>query len=115
MKGNIRLTVDERGSFILIKIHGELSERTATQFKNRALAEIDEHGHKHMVVDCSECDYMNSVGIGVLSMIGKKLQDIGGRLGLIDPSDAVRDVLSVTSNDPFIKEYKSLDEAAEDA
>jgi anti-anti-sigma factor len=114
MKDKIEIEMDDRGSFLLIKIKGELSERTSTYFKNKVLSEIDEHGHLHMVVDCSDCEYINSVGIGILSLIAKRLMDLGGKLGMINPSDAVKDILAISSDFLIIKEYKSLEDAAED-
>ena len=113
MKQKIQIESDDKGSFLLLRIKGELSERTTTYFKQKVLAEIDERGHKNIVIDCSDCDYINSVGIGSLSAIAKKLNDIGGTMGILKPNPQIRDVLNVAS-EAIVREYRSVEDAAED-
>lgn len=111
MKDKIKIISDDRGSFLLLKLQGELSERTAVYFKQKVLAEIGEQGHKNILIDCTDCDYINSVGIGSLSAIAKKLADIGGTLGILKPNEQIRDVLNVAS-EAIVREYRSVEEAA---
>ena len=115
MTGKIKMETEDCGSFLLLKVEGELSERTASAFKKTATSEIDEHGHTHMVIDFSACSYVNSTGIAALNVLAKKLINLGGKLGAVNPSDAIRDVMAATSDDTgLIREYKNLEEAAED-
>ena len=115
MNSKLTMESEDCGSFLLLKVEGELSERTAPAFKKSAQSEIAEHGHTHLVIDLADCSYVNSTAIAALHMVGKKLQNLGGKLGVINPSDAVRDVLLITSDDnSLIKEYKDLEEAASD-
>ncbi|OGJ87894.1 MAG: hypothetical protein A2268_00855 [Candidatus Raymondbacteria bacterium RifOxyA12_full_50_37] len=114
MKERIHIEVDNRGSFLLISVTGELSERTAVHFKKTSFSEIKEHGCSHMVIDFSKTDYIDSSGIGLLSALAVKLGELGGKLGVLSPSEAVRDVLAISFDRSNIREYKSLDEAAED-
>mgnify|MGYP001471996261 CR=1 FL=1 len=113
MKEKIQIVSDDRGSFLHLKLKGELSERTAVYFKQKVLAEISEHGHKNILIDCTDCDYINSVGIGSLSAVAKKLSDIGGSLGILKPNEQIRDVLNVSS-EAIVREYRSVEEAADD-
>ncbi|MFH0922216.1 MAG: STAS domain-containing protein [Fibrobacterota bacterium] len=115
MSDKLQLETEEYGSFLLVRAAGELSERTTARFKNTLLAEIQDHGHTHMVIDFSACEYVNSSGVGILNLIAKKLMNLGGRLALINPSDSVRDILATsTDEDALIKEYTNLEEAASD-
>jgi anti-anti-sigma factor len=113
MKQKIQILSDDKGSFLLLRIKGELSERTAVYFKQKVTSEIEEKGHKNIVIDCSDCDYINSVGIGSLSAVAKKLSDIGGTLGILKPNPQIRDVLNVAS-EAIVREYPSVEAAAED-
>jgi len=115
MTGKIKMETEDCGSFLLLKIEGELSERTVAAFKKTAHAEIEEHGHTHLVLDFSACTYVNSTGIAALNVLSKKLVNLGGKLGAVNPNDSVRDVITTTSDDAgLLREYKDLEEAAED-
>ena len=96
MKERISIEMDDLGSFLLIKVAGELSERTSMHFKKTAFSEIKEHGHSHMVIDFSKTEYVDSSGIGLLSALASRLNGLSGRLGIINPSDAIRDVLNIS-------------------
>ncbi|OGS37442.1 MAG: hypothetical protein A2293_10940 [Elusimicrobia bacterium RIFOXYB2_FULL_49_7] len=113
MKDKIQIISDDRSSFLLLKVKGELSERTVGYFKQKVQSEIEGRGHKNIVIDCSDCDYINSVGVGSLSGIAKKLADIGGNLGILNPNEQIRDVLGLTS-EATVHEYRTLEEAAQD-
>jgi stage II sporulation protein AA (anti-sigma F factor antagonist) len=115
MSSKITVETEDRGSFLLLKIEGELSERTVSAFKKTASAEIEERGHTHMVLDFAECSYVNSTGIAALHVLGKKLTNLGGKLGVINPNDSVREVISTVPDDgSLFREYKDLEEAAAD-
>jgi len=115
LNDKLQLESEECGSFLLVRASGELSERTTARFKATLLAEIQDHGHTHMIVDFSGCTYVNSSGVGILNLIAKKLLNLGGRLGVVNPNDAVRDILATSSDtDALIREYKDLEEAAAD-
>jgi len=115
MSDRIHITTDDRGSFLLMSLEGELSERTTPSFKKMLAEEVSEHGHSHVVVDFANCSYINSTGLGVLHQYGKKLMNLGGRLGAVNLNDSIRDVIDTVADDTgLIREYKSLEEAAED-
>ena len=113
MREKIEIISDDRGSFLLLRLKGELSERTANYFKQKVQAEITEHGHTNIVIDCTDCDYINSVGIGSLTAVAKKLTDIGGSLGVLKPNEQIRDILNLAS-EAVIREFRTLEDAAED-
>lgn len=115
MSDKLKMETEDCGSFLLLKVEGELSERTLVAFKKTASSEIDEHGHNHMVIDFTDCTYVNSTGIAALNALSKKLVNLGGKLGVVNPSDAIRDVIATTSDDSgLLREYKDIEEAAED-
>ncbi len=115
MASKLTLETEDCGSFVLVKVDGELSERTLNTFKKTAASEIDDHGHTHMVIDFSSCSYVNSTGVAAINVLAKKLVNLGGKLGVISASDAVRDVITTTMDDTgLLREYKDLDEAADD-
>jgi anti-anti-sigma factor len=115
MSDKLQIESEEYGSFLLVRAIGELSERTTARFKTTLLAEIQDHGHTHMVIDFSECVYVNSSGVGILNAIAKKLMNLGGRLGVINPNDSIRDILATSADsESLIREYADLEEAAGD-
>lgn len=111
----IKLNTEDCGSFLLLKLEGELSERTSPHFKKMLSEEVTEHGHTHVVIDFAECSYINSTGLGILHQYGKKLLNLGGRLGAINLNESIRDIIDTVADDSgLIKEYSSLDDAADD-
>lgn len=115
MSERIHISTEDCGSFLLMNLEGELSERTTPTFKKMLSEEVQDHGHSHVVLDFAKCSYINSTGLGVLHQYGKKLMNLGGRLGAVNLNESIRDVIDTVSDDTgLIREYKTLDEAAED-
>lgn len=115
MSDRLTMETEDRGSFLLLKLTGELSERTSVSFRKNVASETEEHGHTHIVVDLADCSYINSTGIAALNQLAKKLTNLGGKLGVVNPGDAVRDVITTVTDDTgLIREYADLEQAAAD-
>jgi anti-anti-sigma factor len=56
-----------------------------------------------IAIDLSEVDFLSSAGLRVLLAAAKTAQAKGGKVVLISPNPAVREVLEVTGFDKFIQ------------
>jgi anti-anti-sigma factor len=85
---------DERGYFITAR--GNIRANLCFPLREGLLARLDkDRGPPAVFADLSQCDYMDSTFIGLMVAIDKRLKNIsGGRLHLIRPSPACREILA---------------------
>ena len=80
---------------LILKIGNLLGER-ANQQVLRATEARMEQGHDRLVVDLSQVDYMNSVGLNLLIILHKKLNGPTRGLVVAGASGKVRELLVMT-------------------
>lgn len=76
-----------------ITLQGDLDAHTAPRAANR-LDAVDDRAELRL--GCSELGFVDSSGLQVLVTTHKRLRDGGGRLVLVQPSQALRRVLEIT-------------------
>lgn len=65
----------------------------------RNLKEVFKEDVYHILFDFTECDFIDSTGLGLLVSIHKKCVEHNGRMVLYKPSDEVADLLRITRLD----------------
>ena len=68
-------------------------------------------GISNFIVDLSEIDYMNSVGINFLIKMKHRAKECGGGLAIANASPRVQQLLEVTKLRPMFHLADSVDEA----
>ena len=84
--------------------------KEANQFK-KILQEDIEKKFKKIVIDISQCEFLDSTFLGTLVLAKKSMNRIGGELKIVEPSSVFRVLLEKTSTLQVFETYKSLDEA----
>jgi len=84
--------------------------KEADEFKQR-LAQNIEEGWKKIVVDLSECEFIDSTFLGALVISLKKVTLIGGDLRLIGFQPQVHSMFELTRMYRVFESYKSKEEA----
>jgi anti-sigma B factor antagonist len=79
----------------------QLDARNAAEFKV-ALQELSPEQFSTLVLDLSEVRFVDSTGMGAIVACSKKLQE-PGRLLLLKPQPAVRELLRLTRLDRFFE------------
>jgi len=82
----------------------------ALEFKS----ELDEDiykGQHNIIIDLSECEFLDSTFIGVLVVTWKKLKAQGGRLKLVKPGNFAKSVFHLTGTIEIFETYESVSEA----
>ncbi|KOX25474.1 MULTISPECIES: STAS domain-containing protein [unclassified Streptomyces] len=79
----------------VVTVGGELDIETATLLHHH-LANQFLHGRRHLVLDLSALDFMDSSGLNVLIRAGRDARESGGDLHLAAPTPAVRRILEIT-------------------
>ncbi len=88
-----RATISEAGEFRKL-IDAELSKKTLK-----------------VIIDLSNCEYLDSTFIGVLVVALKKISDLGGELRLVEPLPISLSALSAAGILDIFNVYKTQNEA----
>ncbi len=92
-----------------VEVSGEIDLAVADELK--ATLDPAMQGNQLVVVDLSECDFIDSTGIAILVTAQKQLAEQGGRLALCSPADQVRRVLDLSGLTNHGLVFDSLDAA----
>lgn len=102
---------DLDGGIKVISVRGELDLSTASDFE-RPLEEALESGEGPVLVDLSECEFIDSTGIALIVRAWQRLDGSGGRgLLICSYNDQVRRVLEITGLELSIPVHRTRDEA----
>ena len=84
--------------------------KEANQFK-KILEEDVEKKFRKLVVDISQCEFLDSTFLGTLVLAKRSINRIGGELKIVEPASVFKVLLEKTSTLQIFETYKSLDEA----
>ena len=83
----------------------------AGTFKSIIMDDIS-NGIRKMVIDLSNCDFMDSTFIGVLVVTLKEIRKLNGKLRIVKPYSIAHSILETTNTLRVFDIYDSIDEAA---
>ncbi len=86
------------------------TSKEAKEFK-QILDEDILYGHKNIIVDLSQCEFMDSTFIGVMVITYKKLRGRGGQMKLIKPGLFANSLLNYTGTIELFETFETLEEA----
>jgi anti-anti-sigma factor len=84
--------------------------KEASEFK-KILNEDLEKKFKKIVVDISQCEFMDSTFLGVLVYAQKRTSSQGGAIKLVEPASVFQTLLEKTSTLRIFDTYKTVKEA----
>lgn len=96
---------------IVVRIRGEVDMSNAELLYDELSSRIGDA--PWMVVDLSGCDYLDSVGLGVIARIHARCRARGTQMRVVVPESAatVDRVLAITGMDGLLHVDRSLDDA----
>jgi len=86
--------------------------KEASDFK-KILNEDLEKKFQKIVVDISQCEFMDSTFLGVLVYAQKRISSQGGTIKLVEPASVFQTLLEKTSTLRIFDTYKTLQEAVQ--
>lgn len=98
------------GITVVIGIRGKIYTDGAEQLLDKLNALI-EQGERHLLLDFSGVDYINSSGLGALLSAAKRLKGLNGKMALANVSELVDQVLRISGCASVIGIYPSQAEA----
>ena len=84
--------------------------REASQLKKR-LDELIQNKQRKIVVDISQCEFIDSTFLGVLVLSLKSSAKIGGDIRLVRPHEVVKTLMEKAGTLNVFNLYESIDEA----
>jgi len=84
--------------------------KEAEEFK-QTLAQDIEMGSRKIIVDLSDCEFIDSTFLGALVVTLKKISNIGGDLRLVGFQPAVHSMFELTRMYRVFEAYKTKEEA----
>lgn len=91
----------------LIRPQGRLTMVSTASLRS-LVADTVAAGHVHVIVDLSECEFIDSSGLGALVAGLKTARQAGGDLRIARPSEQVRTVLELTNLDRVLRPAASI-------
>ena len=95
---HLALSSETLDDAVVLRAVGEVDVSTAPALR-RHLDELIQRGHRDIVVDLTDVDFLDSTGLGVLVGRLKLLRSQGGELRLTGARDRVHKVLVITGLD----------------
>ncbi len=95
----------------LLTIEGEVDVYTSPQLK-QDIVQLAERGVKHIIIDLSKVEYLDSTGLGVLIGGLKRLREAGGNLALVGPGMRIQRIFEITGLNKIFDIYATEEEAA---
>jgi len=95
----------------VIAVRGELDLSTAPRLEAPLDAALN-GGSTSVLIDLSECEFIDSTGIALIVRAWQQLEGNGsGQLGICNPNEQVRRVLDVSGLDQSIPVHPSREDA----
>lgn len=103
------------GNHAVVVVHGEIDAHTAPALKERLLGLVDE-GIDRAVVDMREVTFIESVGLGTLVAVRKRLRPSDKSLCLVlsDEQSVIRRTFEITGLDKVFPVHPDVESAVED-
>jgi len=109
---NLKVSSKSINGASVIDLEGEVDVYTAPQLKQQIIDLLD-GGVRHVIVNLTAVDYLDSTALGVLIGGLKRLRERNGALDLICPNPRIRRIFEITGLDKIFDIYATEDEAVE--
>ncbi|MCE5336717.1 MAG: STAS domain-containing protein [Desulfobacteraceae bacterium] len=101
--------VKEPNGFV-IRLKGRLDTVAAPQFDEKC-GQWLEQGERHVVLDMTGVEYISSVGLRSILILGKKIMALGGKLHISSMSKLVGGVFQISGFSGIFPVFDSVDSA----
>jgi anti-anti-sigma factor len=110
------VTCENKNGVGLVTVVGSLNAPTVESFHAQFGAWFDSQpGIKQVVVDLGGVSFIDSLGLGALISIFKRVAERGGDMRLVRPQQAVKLVLEITRTSRILHTFGTIEDAMRDA
>jgi anti-sigma B factor antagonist len=95
------------GDVVVIDFQGRLAAGVGDELLPRLIEQLIGEGHRKILLNLSDMDYIDSNGLGELVQSLKTSKRFGAALVLLKPQDRVRKTLKLTNLLPMFRVFES--------
>ena len=106
----MNLKIEKKQDVVVLQVKGSLDADSVSQFKKK-VNKIIEEGSKCLVLDGSELEFVDSMGLGSLISFLRKLRSQNGDLKVAAISKEVQQVFEITRLHQLFQIFSNSDEA----
>jgi anti-sigma B factor antagonist len=92
------IRVERSGGASIVTVAGDVDLHSAPELRDRLMSLADAGG-RHIVVDLSDATFLDSMALGVLLAVDRRLKGDGGSLDLVVPTPDIRRIFEITMLD----------------
>jgi anti-sigma B factor antagonist len=109
---SMMVSYDVVNGWTVVEIDGEVDAHTASMIREAVIRLLDE-GHRHFVLDLGFVTFMDSMGLGVVVAITKRIREREGSLRIASVSSRILRIFDLTGMRESYEIYPSSAEAAQ--
>ncbi|WP_327242462.1 STAS domain-containing protein [Streptomyces sp. NBC_01320] len=106
------VSYDVVDSWTVVEVDGDVDAHTAPMIREAVIKLLDE-GHRHFVLDLGFVAFMDSMGLGVIVAITKRIREHEGSLRIASVSSRVLRIFDLSGMRESYEIYPSAAEAAQ--
>jgi anti-sigma B factor antagonist len=107
---DLSIDLTSEGPARVVRLGGELDLASAPQLTD-ALSRLDGSSTGRLVIDLSDCEFIDSAGLAAILHGAQELSEAGGSVRIACPEGNLRDLLRMTAIDQSIPVVATRDEA----
>jgi anti-sigma B factor antagonist len=100
----------ENDEVLVIEVGGRLDTMSSDYLLDCVKAQT-ERGARKIVLDCSNLDYVSSMGLAALIRANSRMKELGGSVALVQVPGLVADVVRIAHLDKLFNIYSTVEEA----
>jgi anti-sigma B factor antagonist len=105
----MKVTTQTKNNIVYITIQGSIDSNTAGELQSRIMEELT--SCNRVIMDLTAVVFLSSAGLRVLLMLYRQLNANGGKVLLVNVSEEICDIMSMTGFINFFELYASIEEA----
>jgi anti-sigma B factor antagonist len=106
------VSYDVVNGWTVVEVDGDVDAHTAPMIREGVIKLVDE-GHRHFVLDLGFVTFMDSMGLGVIVAITKRIRDHEGSLRIASVSGRLLKIFDLTGMRESYEIYPSTPEATQ--
>lgn len=102
---------EEKPNGGVLKFKGRMMEQTAHAEIKRFVDDLIASGKNLLLIDLTDLEYMNSMGLNLLIQLQTKIRVAGGKMILACPNKKVKELIELTKLNTLFTIFDSLSKA----
>jgi anti-sigma B factor antagonist len=108
------VSYDVVNGWTVVEVDGDVDAHTAPMIREGVIKLVDE-GHRHFVLDLGFVTFMDSMGLGVIVAVTKRIREHDGSLRIASVSGRILKIFDLSGMRESYEIYPSTAEAAQSA